>query len=286
MNHDIGVFTRRRIVSPGESYFAAPAAGGYVGPGDITAFTAWLGLRAYTAAYAAAQSACIDLTSTNNALTNVTTINVTTTGAIDTAAITSYIGTFGAAFVSKMYDQTGNGHHAARAVLTIPTINVSPLGILGDGTTRSELISDSFAINQPYGVCCVGLSNVGTSDTSGFFGLPGSDGKGEVRATDLFGIFAGGAAPTFDFISATGMTTSAHHAIQCIFNGASSVVNVDGGTDATGNPGAGTGAAGFYLIYDNSRMLNGVFREYGLIAGATSNNTSVRANMKTYWGIA
>lgn len=124
-----------------------PASQHYSGPGDVTAFTAWWGLRAYSAAIAA--------TGTQNALDlrrasdNATcTAKIGTSGALDltvgtpcngnTQTVTAWVGA-STALVSKIYDQTaGNACGGASCDLVQATSANQPTLLLtgcgGGGT--------------------------------------------------------------------------------------------------------------------------------------------------------
>lgn len=104
------------VAQPADAWLIGkpPAAVAYVGPGDFTSFTAWWGLRAYSAATAAAQANAADL---RRASDNATcTAKVATDGTLDVAVslscnggtqtVTAWIGA-SSAKVSKLYDQTG-----------------------------------------------------------------------------------------------------------------------------------------------------------------------------------
>lgn len=255
------------------------SGGAYTGPGDLATFAFWGGLRAYSAAKAAAQAACIDICSNSSgAPVNAQTINLLTSGAIDAATIATYIVANTTAYISKVYDQTGNGFDLTE-VVNFPTYANSGVNVSGSQTLRNTSISQS----QPFLLCGVALSNAGTNDSSGLWGAVSVDVRGTWRTTNAFGIYAGGAG----VVQASGATTAALHALQGIYNGASSKANVDGGTDATGDIGTTGLTGGLVVGRDGSNVVfDGNWREIGLISGATAINSSVMSNMKTYWGIS
>lgn len=84
-----------------------PAPLVYAGPGDIVAFTAWWGLRAYSSAVAASGTArAIRLTRASDGAAR--DIGILASGALDVATATTFLaGTTGT--VTTLYDQTGNG---------------------------------------------------------------------------------------------------------------------------------------------------------------------------------
>jgi len=88
----------------------APPAVTYLGPGDVVPGAAWwVGLRAYSAAYAASGGPAIDIVDGTGASTQV--INVLANGLLDEAAVATWSTTHGTPYVKKLYDQTGNGRH-------------------------------------------------------------------------------------------------------------------------------------------------------------------------------
>lgn len=90
------------------------SAGAYVGAGDIVSgWTAWYGLRAYSAAVAATgtQKAINVRRSSDNTTMDIL---ILTNGKVDTATASTFIGG-GSGFVTKWYDQSGHGNDASQA---------------------------------------------------------------------------------------------------------------------------------------------------------------------------
>jgi hypothetical protein len=88
------------------NYYPTPVPA-YTGLGDITAFTMWYGLRAYSAAFAAGAGAVADLRRSSDNATM--TAHVLTNGDLDTATISAWAGA-SSIFVSRLYDQVGTRH--------------------------------------------------------------------------------------------------------------------------------------------------------------------------------
>ena len=255
---------------------ATPIAG-YTGPGDFATFTSWIGLRAYSAAYAASQGPAIDITDAAVSGGNAATINVTTAGGLDTTTLDAWIFAHGTAYIVKFYDQTGNGNHYTNVVGA--PYSQSPVGAVMNGVAQRELANNALTISQPFSVYSVAQSADTTNDTSGFWGSVFTDVRGSIRSTSLFGIYAGAS-----FITVSGAAANAFHALSAVYNGASSVLNIDGGTNGSGDAGSNN-VVGFRFARDGGgAFLTGYFREGGNVSGATSLNTSISSNMKTYWG--
>jgi hypothetical protein len=115
----------------------------YQGPGDLTSgAVAWMGTRAYNAAYATGSNPCMDIVDGSGA--NLTTINISSTGAVDYTTISNFISAHGSALCSKMYDQTGNGHHLTQGTNAArPSVVVSPTG-LGSNQVALQLTTAQF----------------------------------------------------------------------------------------------------------------------------------------------
>src|SRR5262249_36067713 len=100
----------------------------YEGPGDIVSGAfGWWGLRAYN--FATIGNSCIRLRrSSDNAEQDFVTLSPS--GALDVASISSFKGAANL-FVSKTYDQTGNGRDLAQSTAANqPTFTLSGLGSL------------------------------------------------------------------------------------------------------------------------------------------------------------
>lgn len=259
----------------------------YTGPGDIiSGATAWWGLRAYSAAKIG--SSCIRLRrdSDNTEQDFVTLAN----GGVDTASITTFKGAANL-FVTKIYDQTANAQHLAQTTAALqPKFTLSGIGTLpvmtfvfADGRNL-ELTTGFSPATQPYTLSVVMndadangatyttvLAN-GSADSVGMFGDDGTSQRIEIGA---------GAGA---FI--VGMDANVWHAVQGIFNGASSNINFDS-TDHTGT--VGTTAWGSAASLGGNRgghSFDGMITEAGMwpIAFSAGNNTDMALNQRTYWG--
>lgn len=272
----------------------------YVGPGDITSFTAWWGLRAYSAAKAAAQVNALDLRRVSDNAT--CTAKIGTNGNLDltvgtpcngnTQTVTAWIGA-STARVSKIYDQTaGNACAGASCDLVQATAGNQPLlnltGGGGSGTRPylsvvsqggAELVSaNNYTTNaaQTMSVSIVANRFSGTSTTH------------LMCANDAFCVATGGANIWTSNMSVTA-TDNVWHAGNVAKDNAGAgndVFNLDG-SEVTGT---GTVA----LSTTRSRMLRPIGTGTGLAAGeagfqdatkwSAGTRTSLCNNQRLYWG--
>lgn len=273
----------------------SPAGPTYAGPGDVVTFDMWWGLRAYSAAKAAATGNAIRIRrASDDTETNITSL---TTGALDVATA----GTFCNAttcFIKTWYDQSAGAKCGAAAcdltqavsvlqaqlifscIGSLPCARFPALAYYNQSGTRpaaqAQPISGSFVANR---------TSVDPVDHQVLFAPGGVFSAATVywqfNVANNLRIFAGGA------ISAT-VSDAAWHTIQTIFNGASSIINADGSDVATGDPGA-AGGANFELSLSAAGTLafKGDMAEAGWKYSAFSgaNNTAIDANQSAYWGI-
>ncbi len=152
------------------------------------------------------------------------------------------------------------------------------------GTTQ-DLVSPSAAApySQPFTMSSVVNRTGGTTN----FSMVMSAGGGGVpqiifqNAVNSLGLFDG------SLVFATA-ADNAIHAIQGVFNGASSIIYIDG-SSSTVNAGAGVGGNPFHLSGDTlgvATFLAGDTYEYGIWTSAFSggNLSAMNSNQHTYWG--
>lgn len=251
----------------------------YVGPGDVVPNAAvWWGLRGYNAAYCTGGSPALDCVDVSTGL-NSSTINITTSGALDYAAITAK----GAAqLCTKLYDQTGGGHHLLQASLAaMPELILYAPGLYTlRGINKRMVTAGTVVQAQPFSVSIVAQQL--NSTTSGL--LEDLDTNGFMYAfgptTNLVQMFNGTniTAPQTDLIT---------HALQFIAQGSSSVIMVDGATVGALNPGTG-GPNGRLAIFERGSASTGdgitYLFEAGMWSGAVD-YTSMRLNQQAFWSL-
>lgn len=277
-------------VSDAYSGACGSAPAGYVGPGDLTASAVWWGgLRAYNAAYATGSNPAIDIV--DQAGANLLTVNILSTGYLDTASIATWVTahTVTTIKVTKIYDQTGGASHAVQFVLaSMPSLVISPTGItagkaamfFASASSQQIVTPGSVVVNQPFTMSAV--ANRTTTQVS-IRGAVMSFAGGAVR----FGYSSN--ANTFYQYAGSGLNdfgTSANNTwfgLQAFFNGASSLVNVNGVNTATNNPGAGGSSGALAIgVTGGGDFMDGYIAEVGVWSGSVS--ASMGSNQQSNWG--
>lgn len=257
----------------------------YTGPGDIVSGAlAWWGLRAYNAAYATGSNPAIDVVDTATGLIS-TTINIKTDGSLDQSTL---LGLGYSVAVKKIYDQVGTNHMSQATLADMPVLTASVIGSLSIMTFDSSdglLAANSITQAQPFTLSTVARrtanptfnqSPIGFDSGFGILGFRNTSGK-------LF-IYTGGSIPT---APAGTITENVFYALNGVFNGASSIISIDG-TETTGlDLGNTTGAFGKPAAgLTTGFVLTGNVAEMGIwpVGFSSGNNSSMSANQHTYWG--
>lgn len=267
----VRLFTNLGIIA------AAPAIT-YVGPGDVVSgATGWWGLRAYSAATIGVNA--IRLREDGG---NTQQDFVTTATGLDLSAIAAFKGANNL-FVVKIYDQVSTADFTQATAGSQPAFTLSAIGSLPaiDTTTISATMNATLAVGtaQPYTHSQVCLYN-----TNGDTFLIKDNGIRGIRTNESvtgdIGIYSGA---TFNGVA---MLKNAWHGVQCVFNGASSDINIDGVVH-TGNPGTDARGAVFELLsgFGNFYWV-GYLGEFGTWNAAFSgtDSSNMNANQHTYWG--
>jgi len=276
---------------PQTAIYGVPAAGGggggYVGPGDIQTFTLWSGLRAYSAAKAAATVALVDLV--DQAGANPITINCTTAGALDASAIATWVAAHSVTTikVSKLYDQVGSNHLAQVTLANMPTLVANALnssyGMSFNGTS-TQLISTSSLSSQAQPYLFSMLLKAASAADYGLVSIDVGDFGGFVSEWKSLGNIRSYAGANID----VAISTNAWHAVQMLANSTSSVLGIDG-SETTGDDGT-QNTENANLIFGQegggANFFNGSLMELGFAAGAVSsgNRASLNSNMHAAYG--
>jgi len=260
--------------------------GGYTGPGDVTTFVVWYGLRAYSAAYAASLGPCIGLV--DQAGANAITINVLANGDVDVASVSTWVTAHSVTTirVSDLFNQASAGHTLHQGTLAaMPVLGLSVLGSHPaiQNTTTTDVVDAGGTLTQAQPLTISTVAERTSLNGTGLqviFGNQSVDPSVGYHGANTAILFAG------SFSADVTATDSVFHAFQGVFNGASSSLMVD----TTANTGLNPGTDG---ISSNGMMINNGsfpsiqnFLEAGLISGAASGTiqTNLNSNQKTYWG--
>ena len=276
---------------------ASSGGAAYTGPGDIVASaTIWLGLRAYTAAYATGLGNAADIVDTATGLASCT-IPLTSSGDLNlsgticpTVSPTVSVITFctvthaAGCSVSKLYDQTGGGLHLTQATLaSMPTFVLNCVGSTHPciNFTGGQTLTNGtgFSLSRPYSSTAVIERTSGTgyecAICSNGFNQSWLFGNG----ANLINFYSNGDST----VAATDNAFHSASAANSIPNGLK--IYIDGAlTSASGVTATYSGAIG---MGSAGGSLNCTCRvnEYGVWSGDfTTNNSVINANAKTYWG--
>lgn len=267
----------------------------YIGPGDITTFDQWGGVRAYNAVAAATNAAALIINRASDG--HSCTVNLSISGDL---GLTASCGTgadngqTGLIFctatickVSTIFDQTGNGFNwtqivaGSQPVLSFTCFSGAVACLLGNAAAlmgsnpgvKAQPFTYSFVAQRTAAFTTIGNIGGDTNATSVFFGAS--------NAVNTWRMSAGTAMP---FTA----SDSVGHSFQLIYNGASSIANVDNSTTSL-SPGANSTATNFSIIGLTAGLsFTGQFAEIGRILNAPNSTiqTSLCNNQRLYYGTA
>ena len=274
-----GVFNNKAALDPA-------SGGGYTGQGDITTFSSWWGLRAYSAATSGNKVAnvcnttptCADINSLANGNFDVATAQ---------AGTTNCGGAGGQCTVATLYDQVSTLNLVQATSGMQPLLIFSAVGgkacFQNNSGNHYHQSSASKTQAQPFAFTAVSERTSGTSANYIFASNNNDVGIGAVAANTavLFGSFGSAA------ITVTSVADNSFHDIIGTFNGTTpnSILTVDG-ADSTGttvNTMAGTVSN---FSDGGSDVFLGYICENGFIAAAPNGTirTNLANNMKNYYG--
>jgi Alpha-L-arabinofuranosidase B, catalytic len=284
--------------SPGESleavrYGVAP----YAGLRDIygSAIGYW-GLRAFSAAAAAAEVNAIQLQRASDGATQ--NITVLPNGSLNVAAAAAFLaGTTGG--ISIWYDQSGNGYNMVQATQAFqPQFTFSALG------TRPAILFDGSSTFLEYSA---GIPNVNTPATYSGFCEPQMTATNNVNYIPLDSVSGGWLGWEKDGFGNYNFTAFAYsqnailsanntwHSVQLVMNGGSSAVTLDGTTTSwsftAGSPQIGGSNAIGCDIGGTSGPYTSYFKGYATelaafaIAATTAQMDAAYANQNEAWSL-
>jgi hypothetical protein len=267
----------------GRPFDAVAGGAAYTGPGDIVAFTWWGGFRAYSAATAGTAAIRV-VRASDSAQTDINTL---ADGTLDAATLATFL-TATTGKVVTVYDKVGTNHVTQGTDGNRPTVTANAIGTSYGMTfvraSNTILLSGStITQSQPYSLVVIAQQPDNATD-QGIIAIDDGGFNGAGTNYTSGANFRAYSGLSFDQAA----TTNTMHALQAIFDGASSVNRVDG-SETTGN--AGTQSLTAYSIAlgafgPGTQHSNHVIMEGGYVAGTISagNRTSLNSNMHAAYG--
>jgi hypothetical protein len=270
--------------------FCNVAPGAY-GPGDVvpSAQVVYYGLRAYTAAIAAAAThklinisrasdshTCDIIVATNRGLGN--TANCSTGG--DNGQSASGFCNATTCVVVTLYDQVATHDMTQATNANRPTLTFNCLGglpCMTFGTNQALVQSAPTGSSQPLTFILVGKRTAQFTAQSTVAGANGAQPEvGGASSANTWIMYAGSVA------NVASVSDSVWHAFDFVFNGASSIANTDG-TEVTTNP--STNVVNATMFVGNGNW-NGTVTEFGMWASGFTGTqrTNMCKNQQAYWG--
>jgi hypothetical protein len=283
---------RARLIGTfeGAGGIAVSSAAPYVGPGDITsAWTAWWGLRAYSAAYAAGVSKpCCDVKRASDSTTQ--TINILSNGDFDVASLNTFINAT-TGNVTKWYDQTGHGHHLSNS--GGPTIVTSGSGLTNVNNTAVLNQFDNFgqldytgtvSFTQPYTASFVLRPH--NLFANGPFIMGDSTGAAAqvtTGASSFYVIKSNGS--TFGTSGPNAAVVGTWVSLKGFFNSSTPNLYVNNSAQSGGSLGSGSLSSSIKFFQDFSNNFTDIaLVESGLGTFDTTVVASLTSNERNYWG--
>jgi hypothetical protein len=214
-------------------------------------------------------------------------IGFTPSGDFDIAAFNAYIGG-GSGFVTKWYDQSGNGHDAVQATAA----NQPQVTLATTSNGRPALTSASTTVEMAATVPATTLPltlNAVVTRTGSFtnFNVPISFGN---TNPGIYYVNSAGGGIGLANLNADAFSTAAadnqFHSATGIMNGGNSSITVDG-TTALGSLSNHTGVTTLNVISTPGNGLIGSVCEaiYFGLALAGADQATLGANQRSYWGL-
>jgi lysophospholipase L1-like esterase len=255
----------------------------YAGPIDAVAgATACWSLRSCSNAYSTSFGRAIQIRRASDS--NEVDIYLKSTGGLDTGRINTFCAST-TCYASEWYDQTGNANHLIDATaadqpqLSLTGLNSKATLSFG-GSPYYLLGSYGGPTAQPYTLSYIAeRTGTFTSLNNTMSASGGGVQVGFSNAANSAMMYAG------TLVSETA-TDSAAHAIENVFNGASSAMTVDETLYSSLNPGS-SALSGTIGTTSTALYLTGAISEellYGSLAMSTANQTALQTNQKAYWG--
>jgi hypothetical protein len=279
------------IIGGGVSGMFKPAGGGYIGPGDLTiaaTTVAWGGFSCWKASAPTARAIRL----INETTTTQADINCNTSTGIDLAAVSALGCSSAVCKLVTIYDQTGllNCFGSVACIVSQATdaarFTYSASGGAGSKpcavTTTSEFMESAALITsltQPFS-----MVNISSRTGANYQGVL-------TFATSLVGQYWSTNANNFasfsgSFTADVAATDASFHSLATVFNGASTIIGVDG--SSTTGLSAGTNASGTnpFFVDDTTNAYSGTVCEFWILSGglSTANIAAISSNAHTRYG--
>jgi hypothetical protein len=253
----------------------AAGGGGYQGVGDVlSSAIAAYGLRAYSAAAATGTLQAIKVQSTAHsnetcdillASTGSLGLTANCSGADNGISLSSFCTSNSDCIATKLYDQSGN----ARDVTAInnTTLSISPLKLLCNGSgyyttagnvTAAQPIAESSVAKRTSVTSYAVIVDIDDPNDSGFYNTSGNA-----------LIYAG-------TLTSVAYSEGTQVSMQAVFDGANSVMDINGSSTTGLNPGTGGGASKISICAatDGSSPVTGEWWESTIWQGTAANHTN------------
>lgn len=268
----------------------APA--GFAGPGDVNTFASWYG-GSYAYSAATRGTNAVEVCHSNgvncvNVASDATTGIVPNPSPLGTACNTST----NICTVRTFYDQAGGGRNMVQTTVANQAIWKPAGSCTGFGAGISCAFSNtstqyqiaSWTLAQPYSLAWAVRRDASTATNTDVFASNGNEfGAGFFGSNNDAVCYAGsgGLNPA--------ATDATPHAVSCSVNSPSSSIKIDSAAPTTGDPGTGTFAGGFSLLWsvgNGGRNWLGYFVGGGVAASnfTTTDLANQNANAHTNGG--
>lgn len=251
----------------------------YQGIGDIqSGWTLWAGLRAYTNALIG--NNCVDIIRASDSTTQ--TFKTVTGGGVDVVGITTFL-TSTTGKVSKLYDQTGNGHDLIQATganqpaFTFNVIGSLPGMTFTSGSSTSVAVTSGLSVPVPQSLMAVGSRSVNGGFGDMLFGNSNNYVDG-TSTNNQWRYVPDGAGVT----TVSGITDGSIHSFVGTTSTGNDVFYVDSITPVSGTTTGNTHTAHFFGGNPGVGFISGLGFETGVhptqLGATTVNNLITNAN--------
>jgi hypothetical protein len=255
----------------------------YTGPGDIETFTAFYGIMAYSSATRGHALLIVCNSTGGTDIRCADMYSSTLNGALVPATIAGIACPGANCTVKTAYDLTGNGNHTTQGTIADrPTLSASggPGGSPAIYCKPNQVLTVPAipTLTQPFSMSGVAVR---TGNTTAFGTIINSGGNGPELP---FGSSANSLGEYAGSVLSAAAKDGTWHAIQGLFNSASSSIYIDG-SSTSGNAGSSNAKTTINLCDGTRGHLDGGFVEAGLASGNQSSLFSaLNSNQHSRYG--